>query len=296
MIRGAIQQQFGRRLALLERDRRAKYWEAGRGYDPKHFAAIRDLLAERNRLMAEFVADDGTGTAGLDGIPADKRMLVGNVLSDYSMLRREIIADTAATSLAIDRASVANLEWQQHQDLMGILTAEQLEQYELQNSETAAKLRTLLAGLRPTEEEFKAAFRAVRPGELERSRLGSPIGTPALSDDFVKQFGAQFGDERVARLQAAMEPQRMMLDRIALRLNLTPEAADAAFTAQQSALAQIRGLGRVQPNERIEKLRAIHSSVEQQMTSALGPSGFETYKDNGGTWIRHMEAEISGKR
>ncbi|OHE83554.1 MAG: hypothetical protein A3G75_02305 [Verrucomicrobia bacterium RIFCSPLOWO2_12_FULL_64_8] len=91
-------------------------------------------------------------------LPPDKRELLQQIERDYSEMQEDINRESMGLTLASDREKLRLLEAEKRKDLAGVLSPAELLEYDLRASPTAGQLRTPMAMMEATKEEYRAIF------------------------------------------------------------------------------------------------------------------------------------------
>lgn len=313
IVAAQVYEQFAaRRKALLATQEERPYWKQQMGsfLDPKTQAALREISKEQTALIKNLLGPDGqAGNEEMSiyqrgqygSLPREKIDQIQSIASDYSELTQEIYAKTnGMVMLAEDREKLAYLEKEKLADLAKILTPQELEDYQLRSGSTASQLRYTLATFKPTEEEFRALYRATAATEAQ---LG-PLGNVRTADDMRKrqeavlaQIQGAFPPERLAELKLATDPEYQQVNRLVARLELPPATSQTVVALQkdiQQRANTLRGDRSLAPEARNTQLAALNDEATTKLTTTLTPRGFEAYKQNGGFWLQNLQPRPAG--
>lgn len=157
-------------------------------------AATQALAVERQALLESLLGDDASPAATLTTAQREQRYgrLSNEKLNAVARLEREY-DEMRARAGAERETNLANringemdqqrlLELEKLHDLAAILSPEELEQYELRNTQTAQTLMRTLGGVDVTAEEFAALYRLQRAFELQHPwKIGTGSDLDALT-------------------------------------------------------------------------------------------------------------------
>jgi len=261
-------------------------------------AVLRELVGieseEEIRRRLAWYAPSGPQ---LDFLTPEKLQQV-QALDKYDLLRDDLMKRVGSTWLKGDFEELKRLQDEKRAALERLLTADELEKYDLVTHPVAAQMRGDLDALNPTEEEFRKIFAirkafSDRVGELQVQAQIDPA-TPAVglqmaaaSKEADQKLEAQLGPQRFADYQRSQDPYFIMFERVSEYLGLSEEAVLQAYQIKKSAEEQYakladsaRAAGAVpQPTEQFRStLLAIQQSEEAGLRQALGDKGFEYYK------------------
>ena len=222
IVAAQIYEQFSaRRKALIAQQEDTPYWKAQQrfGLDPKTMSALRELSREQNEQIKALLGPDGVigneerqayQRRQYGDLPRDKIDQLQNIVSDYSELRQQVYANANGVMLPEDREKITLLEKEQRTDLAGILTPQEMENYELRSSSTASLLRSQLGTFKPTEEEFRTIFRATRAAEEQYGSISGGVANGnqirLIQTAVLENTKSLLTPERYADLKQASDP------------------------------------------------------------------------------------------
>jgi hypothetical protein len=315
LIRAIVSAQISERYAaqrkvLMANQEDSPFWQRNMFsyYDPKLMAALRDLSRQQTKEVKELLGPDPE--SGNDAspvwqrrqfgdLPADKLEQLQSIVSDYSDLRSEIYSKANGVLLPEDRQKLALLEKEQRTDLAAALTPEELENYELRSSTTANAIRSQLSTFKPTEQEFRALFKATRAAEDQFGSLaGGTVGADQnekIRNAVLTDLQAQLSPDRYADLKQATDPKYMMTNRLVARLDLPASASVEVVAIQQDIqqkAAAVRSDTTLTSDQRAAQLAALSQDATSKLTATLTPRGVEAYKQYGGYWLQNLNPPV----
>lgn len=309
IIAAQVSERFSaRRKALLGQQQEVPYWATqARGIiDPNTMSALRELNREQSDFLKELLGPDGVPDSDemrfyqrrqFGDLAPDKLDQLQRIVSDYADLRTQVYTTANGIMLPEDREKLVLLEKEQRTDMAMLLTPQELENYELRRSSTASQLRSQLGTFKPTEEEFRAIFRAQRTAEEQYGSLAgggyNPTQSHQIQAAVLKQAQAQLPPERYADFQQAIDPAYQMINRLVARLGLPVTVAPQVVTLQQDITQRATVLRSDQSfttDQRNLQLAALRQEATTNLTNVLGGQrGFEAYKQYGGQWLQMLQ-------
>lgn len=181
--------------------------------------------------------------AAINALPADKRERVREIQEAYWEKSDELNDDIAdkyggvRNAEAMERYRANNTH--RLAELSQLLTADELELYEMRGSSVADRLGQKLAAWQPTEFEFRAIYRLRRTidepfgGTVRRDMVEGNVADPAGEAEFREKLAAELGPERLAEYDRVQDPGYQALSRLRKRFGLGQEAIDEAFQLWQ---------------------------------------------------------------
>lgn len=189
----------------------------------------------------------------------------------------------------LNQGDLARLREQTRTDLAVVLTPEELEEFLLRYSHNANRLRTELAALEPTPDEFRTVFRAV---DALEHRLQLEFGAvDSLSarqrEDFERQredaIRGVLAPERYQRYLVGRYPLFRQAQLAVRRAGL----ADAvvlpfyeALNQHESRRREVLNNSTLNAEQRQLALQEIEKSKEAGIRKALGDEGYRQYRDS----------------
>jgi len=178
-------------------------------------ARTQGLEAERAALLEKLLGPDWhrgraaeqqpvlalTGPV-LGSLPNDVKTSVQQIAARAQDRIAAYLADRQSRGEQPDPAELARLHEETRLQLAAILSPQQLEEFRLRYSDTATRLRTELAGVNPTPNEFRAVFRALE--QIDRDLQLRYAGNDPESQR-MRQILEQ---QRLAALRNGLEPER----------------------------------------------------------------------------------------
>jgi hypothetical protein len=308
IVSAQVFEQFSaRRKALMAQQEEVPFWKTQQRsvMDPKTMSELRALSREQTNLMKELLGPDGF--LGADEMQAyqkrqygdlarDKLEQMQNIAADYNELRQQIYQTANGVILPEDREKLSLLEKEQRADMSAILTPEELENYDLRSSTTASMLRSQLSTFKPTEEEFRALFRATRAAEEQYGALSAAGPNPNQMRDIQAAVLAEMTNsmppDRLAELKQAADPAYQQINRLVARLELPSSAATQVVAVQQEIQKQaaaLRSDRQLSNEQRNAQLAELAQEATQKLTPVLGGTrGIEAYKQYGGQWLQAL--------
>jgi len=270
--------------------------------------ARRELDRERKDLLEALLGPD-TSEASLNQmvlrsrfgpLSPDKLEKVQAIIADYGDLRRELSMTAGLSSMRlpadIEKAEkVALLAREERADLAAVLTPEELFEYEVRASGTAVSLRSMLAGFRPTEEEFRRIFQALHANEATRglpTSVQSPADRQKNLQNLADQLQGVLSTDRLADYRVATDPSSQRLARLLARFEVPLQKATEITAIQRETMQQaaaVRANRTLDRAQQSEQLATLARNAEARLAQAIGERALAAYREpgaTGGTWLR----------
>jgi predicted metal-binding transcription factor (methanogenesis marker protein 9) len=220
----------------------------------------------------------------LDFLSAETQEQVLALDARYDRLREKAAASNIDLKPEELRAEHARLEREQMSEMKGMLTAEELSEYNLRNSR-AAEIRFRLGDFTASNEEIREI---VRIREAERKGVQSRDGVS--SEEGAWQISSLLGPDRFEAFKRAQDFEFQQLSRLGERLNLSPEVVASAYEVRilaEKRIAEVeaqRALGEAARNSALARIRA---ETENSLNDTLGPEAFAAVRKGWQDWLRN---------
>jgi hypothetical protein len=302
-----------KRKQLAGPKKKFEYWKPsammGAAFDPERTEKERALNKEKRALITELLGsapDDKpdilAGAASqleamFDFIPAEKRSRVFEMMQDMQTKMQK-----AMKGGGLDPEDIRKAMKESETALAGILSPEELLDYNLRFSMTANMMRMQLAGFEPTEQEFLDLFKKRKAYDDE---FGLP-GMGALSKmekekaDAAKkeldgQVKALLGDSRFTDYERAQSLDFQSIYRVADKNDLTKDDAVKVYDMKKVAEAQAKQV-RTDPSlsseQRTAALQGIRTETENSIRTVFGAKAFDAYVNQPGTyWLKGISPD-----
>lgn len=256
--------------------------------------ALRDILG------ADAEAEDAINLAfrgrRLDGLPPEKAQEVKSLLQEFEDQRQEIYMSGTAN---MDREKLTNLDKAQQAALARLLTPQELQEYNLRNSNTANYLKQELSAFNPTEEEFRAIFQLRHPFDEQFGLFNSGPPSPDQMRQrseaqklLTQQIMATLTPDRAAEYERATDYSYRQTSQLVARLELPPATSAEVYAVQKSIQDKIGSLysdRSLSADARAQQFAALAEEAKTRITPLLGAQGFEAYKQYGGSWMQRLQ-------
>jgi hypothetical protein len=228
-------------------------------------------------------------------LPGEKRECVADIRQKYQQLRSEMHSKSAGYLFEDDKLEQKRLNEAMRADLAGVLTPQEMQEFDLRMSDTAMQLRHNLWGFEPSEEEFRRLFASRQAfeekygpygGTVDRTDPAARAEMDAARRAMEDEMKTALGSERFAEYQRAQDHQFQLLSRIADRFDSPAGAAARAYEMRKTVDDEVNRLRRnreLSDEQRREAMAAIRLETESSLQSVLGEAGYRNYR----AWNRH---------
>jgi len=313
IIIGVIQRRFEPRLAALRRaaaepfyqtlDRHGLYREQEA---QQRESALDNLERERNALVHDLLGIDFEDyqperpgkpdhiTKLLDNLSEDARSRARPILREYQRLESAVFQRCGGTLGLPEQSELDQLYGRKIDALRGVLSARDLDEFELRESPLAHRLRTAdLIGFAPTEEEFRQIFHIAK--ETESDEPSSAEQSSLTREARLRQV---LGEQRFADYTRSQDLTYRRLVEFASHFGFGSDTAAQVHDMREAVIQQVdalQGNARLTDASRVETLRAIQAESAQAVRALLGDEACDKYLDTQlGRWINLIPTWTNG--
>ncbi len=284
------------------------YWTRNYGtFDPKTLGGLGAISRQESKEMRELLGPDENGfnppgvsyspdkTAGLSREKYDR---VQAIISDYTDMRMGIVGSANGYLLPEDDEQLQYLQKEQKAELAAELSPAELFEYQIRSGSMAGRLRSSLNGFKPTEDEFRAIFKAQQDFDNQYGSDDDQLTPDQQSErqahqgDLLGKIQDAIGPDRAEDFKERTNPNYGQVSRLMDRLEL-PEAATQQVLAVQGDISKradaIRKDTTLSAADRSSQLAALADEAASSITTVIGERGMAVYKNNGGGWIQGLK-------
>jgi hypothetical protein len=309
IVKAQLDEQFhAKRKELVDGVSSRPYWSARFGsFDPKTMTALRNINIEENKTIKDLLGNnDDPGnpygnafrTDTNSGLSREKYDRVQAINNDFNEMRNNVYGDTNGLMLPEDKEKMNYLQKEQQAEIAAELSPEELFEFQLRSSGTSYELRSALTAFKPTEEEFRAIFKAQQDFDSQYGSSEEQLTPDQLKEkdahkgELLAKIQDAIGPDRAAEYKVESDPNYVQLSRLVDRLEL-PAAATQQVASVQSDITKradaIRKAPGLSAADRSSQLAALSDEATAQITAVMGDRGLQAYKDNGGGWLQGLK-------
>jgi hypothetical protein len=260
---------------------------------------LKSLFGED--FYQQRIKDDGgeDWTAKLYGyIPKELREQVQDIAARMNVEKQEIYAKNEGYVDQYAQADLYKIEKKYHDELAKILTPEQLQQWDLRNSDTASQLKNDLSAFDPNEDEFRALFQYKQAQEDLNPQSDPDSDAPPLTPDQIKanadkqkalddELAQTVGTNRVAEYKLEQDySYRSLIDSGVPKESVFK--LDEMKQQAQDAANKIRNDKSLSDDDRSAAFSAIRTETQNSINDLLGARPAKRYSNNGGWWLNNI--------
>ncbi|MBI5387642.1 MAG: hypothetical protein HZA90_23530 [Verrucomicrobia bacterium] len=307
-----------KRATLRPAQRQLKFWvsnddaDSAGGSDLDLQRKLRDLDREEKALLRELLGlDYEHEQARILGqndweermygfLPAPKRALLSDLITRFEEQEQDLIAKTRGLMTEEDSAQLKLLQEQRQAEIAGLLTPEELEEFNLRNSDTANNLRASLDLFGATEEEFRKLFRLQKEFD-DRFGLDFDPSDSQKARDYAQaqeqlreEMRHALGEARFKEYERSRDNDYWTLAQITDRFNLGREPANKVYELQRALDEERRRLlsdVAATLEQRQQTFNRLVQEAEAKVARLLGEPAFNLYKKNGAAWLGTLQPQ-----
>jgi len=266
---------------------------------------LRDASREATKQLEELMGPDpmDPSVSRFSFLPPEKAAKARDLNRDYEDLRMQIMAETEGFRLPADDEKLAFLEKEQRKDLAALLSPEELEAYDMRNSNTAARLRSQLRDVDLSEAEYKALYEAQKAFDDKFSNRAAG-GSDAASNRDLAQARAQaqqqlnetikatLGDDRFNAYLRSQNGEYRALEAAAKRFSLPQTTVDQVFATRDQTVAAAQRIANdtnLNPDQRRQALATLADQTRSQVRTSLGADVADTYLKTNMRWLDALQ-------
>ncbi|HET9473388.1 MAG TPA: hypothetical protein VFO82_05810, partial [Steroidobacteraceae bacterium] len=216
----------------------SQFWQADA--DQEYMRRMLSLEAHRDRIRNELTARFGAGAADDPAFtrlfkPLNARFHYLSSKSQLGLLKLQQSRPAPARGSPIlvrgngqpfpDLAAAEQQREEYENNVRGILTPAEWQEYQLRESRAARQLRA--SGIAASEEEFRAVFAVLQQSDQETTAAGYVAAQERLN--------SMLGANRYARYSSARDPAYGALEAAGLRHQLTPQQISGVYAVMLAA-------------------------------------------------------------
>ena len=237
-------------------------------------------------------------------IPKELREQVLEISGRMNEEKQEIYAKNDGFGFydPYQQSDLHKIEKKYHDELAKILTPEQLQEWDLRNSDTANQLKNDLSAFDPNEDEFRALFKYKQAQEDLNPSDDPDRDAPPLTADQRKanadkqkalddELAQTVGTNRVAEYKLEQDySYRNLIDSGVPKESVFK--LDEMKQQAQDAANKIRQDTSLTDDQRNAALSAIRSETQSSINDLLGAKPAKRYSNNGGWWLNNIAPPV----
>lgn len=293
ILSAKIEDRFVERYrALFAKRESADYWKP-RTYSAELMAEQRAIGRERGNLLRQALGEEGV--AADREISSSQRQRYGNlsqgkvdvvrmIEQDYEEMTEQLRASFQNVVLPEDREKLALLEREKRADLAGLLTPEELADYEMRNSRITSAQRPALTLMNASEAEFRAIYTALQsqldvlyPGAVGMMSSPEMFEQRRKAEETAREaIRAALGESRYQEYMRAGDREYQQMYQAAHNSGLGAEAANQAYALRDTIAKESQRIAAADDTtleQKREALKALSEHAQTQFRTLLGTDG-----------------------
>lgn len=313
VIRAIVKAQLDERYSGLRKSVVAQlgprpFWNAHYGnFDTRTAMGLGAISRQESKEMKDLLGPDDNSNNPLGvsytqdttvGLSREKYDRVQAILSDFTDMKGGLFAGANGVMLPEDLEKLDYLQKEQQAEITAELSPAELFEYQLRTSNVASQLRYNLSAFNPTEDEFRAIFKAqqdfdsqygANDGKLTQDQLHE---REAHQPDLLAKIQDGIGADRIADYKQQTDQNYIQVSRLVDRLEL-PATTTQQVVAVQGDISKRADAIRRDPSlsaaDRSSQLAALSDEATGAITAVMGERGMAAYRQNGGGWLQNLK-------
>ena len=267
--------------------------------DKEQRQLIRDLLGVELRWeLAKYSGEAESQERSYSFLSPDKQAQVRAMSEQFDELEQDLYVQSRGWMLDGDLEDLRKLQRQRREALASLLSAEELEEYELRFSDTSNNMRSQMTGFQPNEEEFRRIFRLQRTFDQdfeqaydvrnEDAQAAKAQAQERAQDALTSEIQKVLGPERFAQYQRAQDSDYRSLLQLGERLEMPVEVANKVYSMKQVAERmkyQVESNPNLTDEQRAQAIAVLAKETARSVQSSMGDQFYKAYQANGGQWL-----------
>jgi hypothetical protein len=228
----------------------------------------------------------------------EDREKISDMQSRFSEAQSAIYAKAGGHIDQDTQAELKAVQKKFRDELAGVLTPEQIKDYELRSSEIANQMRWQLSAFEPDEKEFRAIFEYKQALESLNPPRNPDDDTPRPTPEEMKARQQKQKDLEAALAQT-LDADRMKEFKLGqnweyqnlLEAGVAKESVFKVADIKkelETAASKVRQDKSLTPEQRTAALQAMRAETEKALAETLGERRAKAYANNGGYWLRNL--------
>jgi len=250
------------------------------------------IMPDTKTELAQVMVLDPLETM-MDFLPDEKKARVVKIMSEMQSNMMEASKD------GVDQEAMGKAMQDMETALKGVLTPQELLDYQLRFSLTANMMRNQTASFEPNEEEFLKVFKLresfdseyspmTRGNESEDQRKYREAAEKKLKED----IKASLGPERYAAYERAQDWSFQQIYQAAKKADLDTAEAVKVYDMKkivEQETSKVRNNKDLTPDQRNQALQGIQQQSEASVKAVLGEKGWDQYNRGNNTfWLKNI--------
>lgn len=286
------------------------YWSSNfRQVDPKLWREMQAVEKDRQAMLKAALGPDAPqpdegpimsafAQSNSGGIPRENSERVNAVANDYNDMRNEVLLSAKGVWMQDVRDKLAYLDKEREADLAKALPPADYFEYQLRNSPSASNLRGSMSAFHPSEEEFRAVFKAQQDFSLQYGDPSSQLSPEQQRDrqahqsDLNAAFAQALGPQRYADYVTQTDQAYVSANNLVQQLGLPETVTPQVVSVRDDIVRRVDALrhdATLSDADRSAQLSALADEASSRLSAVLGESGLAAYKQNGGNWLQNLK-------
>ncbi len=268
-----------------------KYWK--KGYAKDVMENINKLELEKKALVKDLLGVDYDEEVGklmstdmpepdlfIDFLSSEKQKQVKQIVEEYENRREAIVKRCKGIYLNKDEMESKQIEEDKNKALAAILSPDELNEFNIRNSEKAKELRDSFGKLDLTESEFRQIYQASIAFDEKLKNIGDNIDLSGAYKEHEEQLRRILGEERYKKYEMMLSADYEYLISFKERFNLTDETIEKVYDFKDAVgeeLNNIESDESLSYQQRSNIVVALMKESEKTLKNFLGDEVYNAY-------------------
>jgi hypothetical protein len=280
---------------MLNEDRMAKNQEMTK----EKRELLKSLLGENYAEKPDFAGLMNPLEDIMDFLPAGKQSEVLELEQKYGARVMGSMKDMQKG----DSTAMRNVLREKDAEMAKILTPEELENYQLRLSQTAALMRMRMSEFQPSEQEFRDLFKLQKSFDDQFGIQGMQSNKPedvqtrtASQKQLDTEIRTTLGEDRFLEYKYSQNFNNSSLAKVSDEFQVPRPSALKVFDLQAVATEQaqqVRANTALGSEQRQQALDALRAETEKEVGTLIGKPALDAYVQRG-TWFKNLNKPPAG--
>ena len=268
-----------------------KYWK--KGYDRSVMEQIDRLELEKKALVKDLLGVDYDAEVEklvskeilepdvyLDFLSLEKQKQVKQIIEDYRSKNIAFVQRCKGIYTRKDEQELKQIEEDKNKALAAILSPDELNEFNIRNSDKARELRGSFGILDITESDFRQIYQASVAFDEKINNLKNDSDKEGAFHEYEEQLKRILGDERYKKYEMLQSLDYEYLISFKERFNMPDETIQKVYDYKQALKTELNGIGlddSLSYQQRSNIVVALMTETEKTLRNLMGNDVYDAY-------------------
>lgn len=268
-----------------------KYWK--KGYDRSVMEQIDRLELEKKALVKGLLGVDYDAEVEklvskeitepdlyLDFLSLEKQKQVKQIIEDYKSKNIAFIQRCKGIYTHKDEQELKQIEEDKNKALAAILSPDELNEFNIRNSDKAKELRDSFGRLDITEFDFRQIYQASIAFDEKINNLKNDSDKEGAFHEYEEQLKRILGDERYKKYEMLQSVDYEYLMSFKERFNIPEETVQKVYDYKQALKTELNGIATDESlnyQQRSNIVVALMMETEKTLRNLMGDDVYDAY-------------------